>query len=654
MIAVAGGGTDTALGGIQPAKSLELSDPRGTAVNSNGDVFIADTNDNVIREVTPAGRSAVVAGNGVAGNSGNGGSATAARLNHPEGVAIGSNGTLYIADTGNNEIRSVSAGIIKDAAGNGTAGYSGDNGSPTSAKLDKPYDVAVSGNDIFIADTANNVIRLAYTPVVIHDTQTGNSGDIDPLAPRIITYAGGGFNGPGDGGAPTDAQLSQPTGVALDGNGHLFIADSGDSAIREVSQNVITTAVDAPYPRTVAVDPNGDIFIADPEESEILEQPAGGTLAVLAGVGTPGDSGDGGLGMAARLDHASGVAVDQYGDAFIADSGNDRVREIVAPRAPTFILAIEPDTARAGTTYRAAFPAQGVAAPTYSVGAGAPPWLHVNAHGLVTGHVAGGITSFTYSVIASNEAGTATEGPFTIDVPRPYKAFAVSPPAAFGAPWGISNLPGGDMLVADVTHDRIDTINPALVPVKHFGLPGVAFGKLNHPAWAVAHGAAGDIYVSDTSNNRIDRFSPLGAFLGHIGSLGTAVGKFKAPQGLAFGPNGDFYVADTGNDRIQEFTANGAFVRAFGTAGTGLHQFEAPSSIAFSPLGMLVADAGNGRIQIRSLTGAYLGHLGKKGTAIGQFDHPWAMAVDAGGNTFVTDRGANRIEEFSSIGQPVN
>jgi tripartite motif-containing protein 71 len=442
--------------------------------------------------------------------------------------------------------------------------------------------------------------------------------------------------------------------VALDGNGNLYIADSGDSAIREVSDNVITTAVDAPYPRSVAVDPKGDIFIADPEESEILEQPAGGVLIVLDGIGSPGDSGDGGLGSAASLDHASGVAVDQYGDAFIADSGNDRVRENVAPRAPTFVAVFHSDTARAGTIYRAIFGAQGVAAPTYSLGSGAPSWLHVSTIGLVTGHVAGGIKSFTYSVTASNEAGSATEGPFTIVVPRPYKAVAVSPPAAIAGPWGISNLTGGDMLVADVTHDRIDTINPALVPVKHFGLPGTTFGRLNHPTWAVANGAAGDIYVVDSSNNRIDLFSPLGVFLGHIGGAGTAVGKFKAPEGLAFGPNGDFYVADTGNNRIQEFTAAGGFVRAFGTAGTGLHQFEAPASIAFSPLGLLVADAGNGRIQIRSLTGAYLGQMGKKGTAIGQFDHPWGMVVDSGGNTFVTDRGANRIEEFSSDGQAVN
>jgi trimeric autotransporter adhesin len=650
MIAVAGGGIDTSLAGLQPASQLQLSDPRGTAVTTSGDVYIADTNNNVIREVSPAGASRVVAGDGIAGFSGNGGNARTAELDHPQGVAVGSNGTLYIADTGNNEIRSVSGGVIKDFAGTGTAGYSGDNGAPTSAQLDAPYAIAVEGTTVFIADTGNNVVREAFTPIHV------DGSHINPFAPRIITYAGGGTDGFGDGGPATSAELSEPTGVALDGNGRLYIADSGNSAIRVVNfDESISTVVDVPYPRSVAVDPPGDIFMTDPEESEVLEQPAAGPLKVLAGIGQPGDSGNGGLGTAAALDHPSGVAVDQYGDAFIADSGNDLVREVVAPRAPTFTRAIAPTTGRAGTLYSGRFAAQGVAAPKLSLGSGHPAWLHITARGLVEGHVPSGIKTFTYSVIAKNAAGEATEGPYIVTVPRPYKVVAVSPTSAFASPWGITNLSNGEMLVADAAHDRIDTVSPALSPVAHFGIPGTLLGRLNHPTWATAHGTAGNIYVSDTSNNRIDEFSSGGSFIGHIGSLGSAPGKFKGPEGLAFGPNGDLYVADTGNSRVEQFSGTGAFIRAFGTAGTGPHEFEAPTSVAFSSAGLLyVSDDGNRRIQIRTLTGVYHGHLGKAGTAIGEFKDPFAMAVDSGGNLFVTDRDLSRVEEFSSVGQAVN
>ncbi len=279
MITVAGNGTAGYSGDSGPATSAQLNAPSGLAVDASGDLFIADTGNNVIREVVQAtGTIITVAGTGTTGYSGDGGAATAAQLNGPHGVAVDASGDLFIADTGNNAIREVvqATGIIVTVAGTGTAGYSGDGGAAASAQLNGPYDVAIgpSGN-LFIADTGNNVIRE-----VVQATGT------------IITVAGTGSAGySGDGAAATSAQLNGPVSIAVDANGNLFIADAGNNAIREVLQ-------------------------------------ATGTIITVAGTGTAGYSGDGGLATAAQLNSPDGLAVDASGDLFIADTGNNCIRKV--------------------------------------------------------------------------------------------------------------------------------------------------------------------------------------------------------------------------------------------------------------------------------------------------------------------------------------
>ena len=161
IITVAGNGTAGYSGDGGPATAAELNGPRGVAVDSAGDLFIADIGNNVIREVVKAtGDIITVAGNGTAGYSGDNGPATAAELNAPNGVAVDSAGDLFIADGDNNAIREVvkATGDIITVAGNGTAGYSGDDGPATAAELNAPIGVAVdSVGDLFIADTGNNV-----------------------------------------------------------------------------------------------------------------------------------------------------------------------------------------------------------------------------------------------------------------------------------------------------------------------------------------------------------------------------------------------------------------------------------------------------------------------------------------------------------------
>ena len=331
---LAGTGVAAYTGNKGAATSAAFASPSAVAYDSRGDLFIADTNNNVIREVSTTGIVTTVAGNGLQGFSGDGGAATSAELNAPTGIAIDSSGNLYIADSGNNRIREVSNGIITTVAGNGTAGFSGDGGTATSAELDMPMAVAVDGaGNLYIADTDNQRIREVANGI-------------------INTIAGNGLQGfSGDGGPATSAELDTPTGVAVDAAGNIYIADSHNNRIREVSNAVIhtvagsgpvtfsggysgdggsATAAQLAMPTGVAIDSAGEIYIAD-TNNDRLREVGNGTISTVAGDGVQGYGGDGGAATAAQLNTPRDVAVNPTGDAVIADTQNQRVRGVNLP-----------------------------------------------------------------------------------------------------------------------------------------------------------------------------------------------------------------------------------------------------------------------------------------------------------------------------------
>src|SRR5271157_115975 len=222
---VAGNGLGYPYGGFSgdngPATSAQLNQPNKVAVDSAGSLYVADTGNNRIRGVSN-GVITTVAGNGTMGFSGDNGLADSAQLNGPEGVAVDSAGNLYIADLANNRIRKVSNGVITTVAGSGTAGFKGDNGLATSAQLNHPQGIAAdSAGDLYIADRDNNRIRKVSNGV-------------------ITTVAGGGTDYPGDNGLATSARLTQPMDLAADSAGNLYIAECVHR-VRKVSNGVITT-----------------------------------------------------------------------------------------------------------------------------------------------------------------------------------------------------------------------------------------------------------------------------------------------------------------------------------------------------------------------------------------------------------------------------
>ena len=210
------------------------------------------------------------------GYSGDGGVATSAKLNEPKGVAVDAAGTIYIADAGSHVIRmlNVDTNIISTLAGTGSGGYSGDGGVATSTMLNYPYGVAIdAAGNIYIADYNNDAIRMVTKSTGIITTAAGT----------------GAFGYSGDGGVATAAKVRSPRGVAIDAAGNIYIADTFNSVIRLVTKST-------------------------------------GIITTLAGTGSGGYTGDGGLATAAKMNSPSGVAIDTAGNIYIADSSNAKVR----------------------------------------------------------------------------------------------------------------------------------------------------------------------------------------------------------------------------------------------------------------------------------------------------------------------------------------
>jgi sugar lactone lactonase YvrE len=273
----AGNGTCGYAGDGGVATASEIQTPGDVTVDGAGNLYIADSGNNLIREVDRNGNISTVAGNfGLgAGFSGDGGPATSAQLNFPSGIAVDLAGNLYIADTQNSRIRKVDlSGIITTVAGSNSAGFNGDGGAATSATLNEPVGVRADGaGNLFIADTSNNVVRKV------------------DLTGKITTVAGDfglGVGYAGDGGPATSAELNFPDHVSVDAAGELFISDGRNFVIRRVNGagTISTYAVPTDFPEDLVVDGSGNFWVVDPEDATMTiiarTLPAGLTFAALA------------------------------------------------------------------------------------------------------------------------------------------------------------------------------------------------------------------------------------------------------------------------------------------------------------------------------------------------------------------------------------
>lgn len=330
----AGNGSQSFSGDGGPAAIAGLNHPRGLAVDSGGSVYIADVDNLRIRRISPNGMISTVAGNGLAGNSGDGGPAINASLSNLTSLALDAAGNLYIADAHNMCVRKVTpGGIISTVAGtNGVQGFSGDGGPATNARLNVPASVMFSGGNLYIADSSNQRIR-----------RVSSNGTITTIAGNSLTA---GFSG--DGGLATNASLAFPLGMATDSLGNLYFADANNNRVRRITPaGVITTvagngagrfAGDAGpatgaslnIPEDVAVNGVGNLLIADTGNNRVRKVDSSGLISTVAGTATNGFSGDGGIATQAMLDFPWGVTTSAAGTLYIADRVNNRVRMVAA------------------------------------------------------------------------------------------------------------------------------------------------------------------------------------------------------------------------------------------------------------------------------------------------------------------------------------
>ncbi len=325
---VAGNGSRGLAGDGGPATAAQFEIPEGLAVDAAGNLYIADSER--IRRISATGTITTVAG-GVGGYSGDGGPASAAQFNDIQGIAFDGKGNLFVADFGNALVREISAqGLVSTIAGNGYPSYSGSNGPAVSAQLDMPQGIAVdnSGN-VYFVDQNNGLVR-----------KIGVDGN-------ITTVAGNGTGGPGRDGAPA---LLSPfgfmSGIAVAADGSVYFSDFSYATVWKVTPDGILHRVAGGLPRTysgdggpalnaglrlpwgLALDGAGALYIADAGDYRVRKVSSGGIISTIAGDGTGGFSGDGGPATSASLNQPVYVAVDLEENVFIADSNNYRIRKV--------------------------------------------------------------------------------------------------------------------------------------------------------------------------------------------------------------------------------------------------------------------------------------------------------------------------------------
>ena len=317
------------------ATGAEIGEVAGLAADAAGNIYLADQTNHVVRKVDTSGIITTFAGAGAKGFSGDTGLATHARLNRPQGVCVAPSGVVYVTDSENHRVRAVASGIITTVAGNGSTVSAGDGGQAVSAGMVNPVRCAVdSSGNLYIVDQGASVIREVT------------------IATGVITTFAGVNNMPGfagDNGPAAAAQMNNPAAAIFDASGNLYVTDQSNQRIRKIDTNGIITTVagngvaafagdlgDAKSaslnsPGEIAIDSLGNLFIADTSNQVIREVTAAGIISTVAGIPEhSGIGGDNGPPLSAQFNSPLALTRDPLGSLYVGDTGNHRVRKIVS------------------------------------------------------------------------------------------------------------------------------------------------------------------------------------------------------------------------------------------------------------------------------------------------------------------------------------
>jgi len=686
----------TVAGGAPPATpaaaaTTGIGTVKRVTMDGSGNLYFSSGH--AVFKISSSGTLTLVAGNSRPGFSGDGGPATAAQLNSPQGIAVDSQGNLYIADQVNNRVRMVTAqGAISTFAGDGALGqprFLGDAGPAIAAHLNLPGGVAVdrSGN-VYIADTGDNSIR-----------KVGTNGIIN-------TIAGNGWGGLGGDTLPaTGSVLLQPEDVFVDASGNVYIADTGNAAVREITAStgiinyiagnctITSTSTDTNTgetctigyagdgglanqgglvePYALAVDSSGNVYIAEPTDGRIREvSTVKGNIDIntIVGNGTLGFSGDGGAATSAELNRPTGLAIDGSGNIYIADSINNRIR-----------------VAKSGGNI-STFAGNG--GYSYSGDGGAATSAQLNAPHSVAADSAGNyyIADAGNNVVRKVSAG----GAITTFAGNGTAAFggdgAAATSAQLNGPQGVAVDNAGNVYIADTGNSRVREVSGGNIStVAGSGTPGfggdggAATGAKLYSPVGLAVDAKGNLYIADTNNSAIRKVSNgtistvagngLQGYAGDGGPASSA--QLNDPQGVALDSAGNLYITDTLNYAIRQVSPNGniSTIAGNGVAGyTGdggpakQAQLTYPTGIAVDSAGdIFFGDAGasvrkiyaNGTISTIAGNGS-IGYTGDGGPAASaSLDGPAGIAVDSRGDVYVADSANNAVRllylQFSAV-----
>jgi sugar lactone lactonase YvrE len=520
---VAGNGVQGYSGDGGSATDASLSNPEGVAIDPQGNIYIADLSNHRIRKVSTDGRMSTVAGNGRSGFSGEGGPAVQAALSGPNSVAVDGVGNLLIADTGNHRIRKVSPnGIITTVAGNGQSGYSGDGERALQAALMSPTGVAFDAiGNIFIADRFNHRIRKVSPDGII----TTVAGD-----------GRGAFSG--DGRAATAASLRLPKAVIADSIGNLYIADTANSRIRKVRPDgtILTfagggaaedgtgaTSASVPLPDSVASDHLGNIYISQ-RGGVVRRLDDQGFITRIAGNGSFRSVIEGAAATNAYLFFPRGVTLDREANLYIADSSNAAVRRVAA----------------AGHISTLA----GTGLPACSSDNQSSTLSNVGKPDAVTVDNTGSL--YFVDSTCNSVRQIKQDGTLATVVGTPYLDGPVTGTTLNG-PSDITFDSTGNLFIAERQGHRILKVSTNGVVSVVAGSGRAGFSGDNGPAVAaqlnmrsgIASGPAGDLFIADTNNQRIRRLTPGGMILtvagngsrGFSGDRGPAIrASLNSPQ----------------------------------------------------------------------------------------------------------------------------
>jgi len=572
--------------------------PQGVALDSAGNLYIADTANHQIRKLTPDGVVSTVAGSGEPGYSGDGGQATAARLNLPRSPVIGEDGSLYFADSGNHAVRRITAeGVIQTVLGNGQRGFAGDGRGGADAQLNSPSAVALHSTGLLVADAGNFRIRRLGSDNIVR------------------TIAGTGVSGySGDFGPPSLARISAVASLAVDAEGNIYFADTGNHRVRRIrapgslietyagngkpgygpeGARAVETALGSP--QGLAAAPDGSLFVASEgriariTRSGLTETYSNAASASLLAAGAGGELYFTAQNRVWRIGSAARDAELLAGAEHSAGDGGPAAEAIFeAPAAvlatPAGILVSDP----AARSIRRIGP-DGVIQTLLdaSHGIGSPFGLAVDSEGALY---------FSDSQAQTVRRWTEQEGLKT-----------VVPEGALVSPAGLAIDSAGDLYIADAGSHVIRKLSRdgTLTTVAGTGKAGYngdgrpgATAQIDRP-FAVAVDGAGNLYFTEAGGHRVRRLSPTGViytvagtgkpgFADDGGAASSAL--LDSPAGLAVDSEGNLYVADAGNARIRKISPSGGIATIAPLPGAALLSLDSAGALYF-------ADPSAGRIR---------------------------------------------------------